>query len=645
MSRLRWFGLLGGSAALAATCVLCIGAQARTAGAVVIRVNQVGYAMSAPKLAYVLSTRSAERLAFAVVTASGQVIRRGRTRGSCGRWNANWRGCTLIDFSALRTPGRYRVRVGNSVSVPFTVASGSALYAPLVDHALHFLQTQRDGPNVIRGTLGREPAHLNDAHASVYAIPRYADGLLAGPLRPTGQTVDLTGGWFDAGDYLKYSGTAAFTDAALLFTLREYGAHLRHARALLAEARFGTDWLLKTWDAQRGVLYEQVGIGDGNGGSILGDHDIWRLPQRDDGYRARSLRYVAHRPVFSANTPGAPISPNLAGREAAAFALCAQVFRATDPAYAHRCLLAGETLYAAAATRWRGQLAGSVPATYYEESEWRDDMEFGAIELYLASATMTTPDLPVTHPYAYLLAASYWADQYMSERGGGSDSLNLYNVEPLAQYDLYRTMLATGHTTDLYANASDVRGDLHDTLSLGTRLARSGPLGLADPATPEDTVAHALGYAIEARLFAALGGGSGFARLAEQQLGWVLGANPWGSSFVVGAGSVYPRCPSHQVANLVGSRIGRAPIVSGAVVGGPAGASAVGPIGAPDGYRRCADSASFAAFDGRGFRYLDDVRAASTSEPTDDFTALSLLAFAQEAAGFPKAAALSLPPK
>ncbi len=44
----------------------------------------------------------------------------------------------------------------------------------------------------------------------------------------------------------KFSGTASFTDVMLLFTLREYGARLSGAGALASEARFGTDWLLRT---------------------------------------------------------------------------------------------------------------------------------------------------------------------------------------------------------------------------------------------------------------------------------------------------------------------------------------------------------------------------------------------------------------
>ena len=627
--------------ALLASGAVSVGARprARASGGMVIRVNQVGYETAGHKLAYVLAPASLAGVRVQVVRTNGSVALTVRSHRRCGSWNAHWRGCEIIDFSTLRSAGTYRLRAGRAISPSFVLGSGAALYGPLSTRAVQFLQAQRDGSQVVPGVLTRRPAHLTDASARVYALPAYRHGQLAGSLKPAGRTVDIAGGWFDAGDYLKLTGTASFTDLILLFTLREYGAKLPAPLPLLREARFGTDWLLKTWDANRRVLYEQVGLGDGNGGSVLGDHDLWRLPQRDDGYRGRSLRFIAHRPVFAANRPGAPVSPNLAGREAAAFALCAQVFRLTDPPYAHRCLLAGQTLYSAAAKSWTGRLAGSVPASYYPESEWRDDMELAAIELYLATVRMITPDLPNRNAYAYLDRASYWADQYMSQPRGGGDALNLYDVEPLAQYDLYRTMLATGHTTDLYVNASDVRGDLHDQLSLASRLARTGPLGLADPATPEDTVAHALGYAAEARLYAALGGRQAYASLARGQLDWVLGANPWGASFIVGAGSTFPRCPAHQVANLSGSHDGRAPILAGAAVEGPTGASSIGALGAPDGYRRCsADARSYGSFDGRGFRYLDDVRSSSTSEPTDDITVLSLLAFAQEAAGAPHAA-------
>lgn len=91
-----------------------------------------------------------------------------------------------------------------------------------------------------------------------------------------------------------------------------------------AEARHGMEWLTKMWTGD--VLYAQVGIGVGHE-KLRTDHDVWRLPEDDDKLDVApgSVDYhIKHRPVFPANQPGAPISPNLAGRVAATFALSAQ---------------------------------------------------------------------------------------------------------------------------------------------------------------------------------------------------------------------------------------------------------------------------------------------------------------------------------
>jgi hypothetical protein len=272
-------------------------------------------------------------------------------------------------------------------------------------------------------------------------------------------------------------------------------------------------------------------------------------------------------------------------------------------------------------------------------------MELAAIELYRATLDDRAADLPHREPYDYLEPAATWANAYMSAHTAGQDTLNLYDVAALAHYDLYRVMVATGNTKNLQTNASNLLNDLRDQLRLGSRLGRKGPLGLADPAGASDTVPHALGYAAEARLYDAIApSATAFEPFARTQLDWVLGANPWGSSFVVGAGRDFPRCLAHQVANLSGSLNGTGPVLTGAVVDGPTAPADIGPLGAPDGYRRCpARGTPYRSLDGHGFRYLDDVRSSSTSEPASDFTALSLLAFAQEAAGAPRAAPLAIP--
>ena len=52
-------------------------------------------------------------------------------------------------------------------------------------------------------------------------------------------------------------------------------------------------------------------------------------------------------------------------------------------------------------------------------------------------------------------------------------------------------------------------------------------------------------------------------------MAWSLGANAWGTTFVIGAGTRFPQCPQHQVANLVGSLDGTGDVLLGGAVDGP----------------------------------------------------------------------------
>ena len=190
------------------------------------------------------------------------------------------------------------------------------------------------------------PSHLNDADAMTYRTPKVdGDGAFKGDLSPLGVRIDASGGWWDAGDYLKFVHATAYTDAVLLMGVRDFPAQMGAGAGPAdfdAEARFGARWLLRMWDDRTRTLYYQVGIGNGND-AIVSDHDIWRLPQDDDTYGGRdpAFRYIRHRPVFRAGPPGSPVSPNLAGRDAAALALCYQVYRTTDRRLARNCLRLG----------------------------------------------------------------------------------------------------------------------------------------------------------------------------------------------------------------------------------------------------------------------------------------------------------------
>jgi endoglucanase len=619
------------------------------ASSVMFRVDQVGYPENAPKRALAMTRRPVASRGFQILDSHGHVVLRGRAAGPA-RWNRRY-AVYALDFSRVRAPGLYTIHFASARSPRVRVAGAAPLYRPLADAALAFLQSQRDGPEALPGPMRRRSSHLNDASAAVYRIPRYGGTELAGPLTPTGERADVAGGWFDAGDYLKFVETASFVDIALLYTARDHQSSVSSPGALLAQARHGTDWLLEMWDQARRVLYFQVGIGDGTKSErILGDHDIWRLPQADERLNSKpgSPTYlIAHRPVFAANAPGRPISPNLAGRVAAAFGLCAQVFAQRDPAYAQRCLLAGQTIYDQADGNPHGQLVTSVPFAYYTETEWRDDLELGATELYLATSALEASEpsgLPHREADFYLSPAGYWANAYILARESGQDSFNVYDTSALADSDLVRILqtpqaqnaIARVRSVEVPTDIPALLKDRHDQLLLAGRLAARDPFGLANPANPTDTVSHALGYAVQTRLYDAMGGGGAFGQLGQRQLDWVLGANAWGSSFVVGAGSVFPHCLAAQIPNLSGSLNGRPPILAGATVNGPAGLDELSELGAPEGYRACprgSASDPFRAQTGHGLGYLDDVRSPITSEPTDDLAALTLLASTQLASG------------
>jgi hypothetical protein len=598
----------------------------RAAGAdTIVRVNQVGFVAGDPVRAVVMSSSRVSGVAFRVERTDGARVAGGLIGREGAAWNARYRHVAAITLGEPIAAGTYRIVVGPRRSPPFSVEPANSLYGDLVNNSVRFFTAQRDGPDVVPSVLSRRPSHLADARAPIYAIPVFRGNRPVPPLRRTGKVADVSGGWFDAGDYLKFVETASFAESAMLFALREYPAAFGTGRpAALAEARFGAEWLLRMWDPRTGTLRFQVGLGDGTGRQ-LGDHDVWTLPQAFDGRKTRPgdpLDLLVHRPVF-VDGGRAEVSPNLAGRVAAAFALCAQVFGGSDPALAQRCLPAAKSVFAHARISHVGTLRTSEPHSYYQETEWRDDLEFGAIELYLAGAGT-----------GELRTAARWADAYMRSPLNATDTLNLYDVGALAHYDLHAALLRTP-SVSAAVEPADLTADLRDDLHAAAVHSGSDPFATALAYGGSDTAPHLLGLAVAARLYDAMASTSTYEHLATAQLDAVLGANPWGASFVVGAGQSFPRCLHSEPANLAGSLDGRPPLLLGATVPGPTAPSALRGLTLPSRYRPCPPAGPtnpYAAFDGHGATYRDTVAASSTVEPTDDATALALLGFAQEAA-------------
>jgi hypothetical protein len=614
-------------------------ATIRAPGPGLVRVDQVGYPAAQPKIARLLSPVAVARAPFRVLDGAGSTVMRGRTGPDLGRWSRRFGHVYRLDLSGLRTAGSYTVEVTGAHpahSPPFRVGAASDLYSPLLADVVRFVASRRDGPDVDRAILGRRPSHLTDAAALTYATPVYRGTRLLGPPRRIGGPVDVSGGWMDAGDTLKFAGTSSFTELMILTALERYPRSFTGALPVArAEARFGLQWLLKLWDPGHARLVYQVGLGDGDGHRILGAHDIpWRLPEADDrlkGTSASPEHYVKYRPAF---VMGPRISPNVAGRVAAALALGAKFF-AGDRSLASRSLDAARAIYAHAATRNVGPLVASAPRGFYPEVEWRDDMELGAVAISDAENA-----LGVAGAGTYLQAATRWADSYATSRRNGTDTLNLYDVAALAHDRLARALADRGTPPRAPVSRASLARDLADQVRLATAHARGDPFSLAWGYRDDDVVAHALGMTIEARVASVLGQDGAQATtsastLARAQRDFVMGDNAWGTSFIVAAGSVYPHCLHDPIANLDGSLDGHGAILRGAVVPGPVDPRDLRGLALTRGARACppAGGDGFARYSGHGGRYADRTVASASVEPSIDLAGLAILAFAQEAAG------------
>ena len=163
--------------------------------------------------------------------------------------------------------------------------------------------------------------------------------------------------------------------------------------------------------------------------------------------------------------------------------------------------------------------------------------------------------------------AARWARAYIAQgHPAGGDTLNLYDNGALGEADLLQAMRQAPLRPVIAPSA--LLGDLAAQLRLGERWAQGDPFQLGSALGNSDASPHAFGLFITNALYQRYGGSDAYRSFAQQQLNFALGANGWGSSFVVGAGSTFPNCMQSEIANLAGSLTGRGDIQLGATTDG-----------------------------------------------------------------------------
>ncbi|XP_047959271.1 endoglucanase 8-like [Salvia hispanica] len=182
--------------------------------------------------------------------------------------------------------------------------------------------------------------------------------------------VNLTGGYYDAGDNVKFNFPMAFSTTMMAWGVIEYGKSMGPELAHAVEAvRWSTEYFLKA-TATPGVVYAQVG--DPNA-----DHNCWQRPEDMD--TPRTLYAVTQ------NAPGSEVSAEIA----AALAASSLVFKAFgDKVYAKVLLKRASEVFEFA-DKYRGSyndsIAGGACPFYCDYSGYQDELLWGAAWLYKAS--------------------------------------------------------------------------------------------------------------------------------------------------------------------------------------------------------------------------------------------------------------------
>ena len=526
---------------LLASALLC----SSTAGAAnrYLRPNTLGYAASDPKQARLLSKTTQSGAAVRLLNwPSGTVAWTGSAGTNRGAWGTF--GFThVVDFSNFTTPGLYRLEVVSTGerSVPFAIGSaaqGGIDYEALGASMLGFFRVQRCGntaPDL------HEPCHLLDAAH-----------IIGGP--NNGAPVNVTGGWHDAGDYIKFLTTEAVSVEMLLLAEEARpgfcGDQNANAQSdLLDEALVGIRHLLKLRYAPGRFLYQVQDEADHNEGN--------RMPE-DDGL-------TANRPAFYG------VGKNHLGRYAAALARASRAFAHRKPSLADSCRIAAIDAYTTAAS-----VPNITGGAFYNDSEWRDKMGLGAIELYLTTGTA-----------AYLNDAKSYSDQVGAGYWFGWDTLNaLMNALLSPYYAAARTRLEED-LTQFQSESNAHPFGMCATEVWGTNLVVAGECGMM-------------------LLYERVTGSAAYATTSFLQRDFLLGTNPWGICFVGSVGAVSPHDLHHQVGILVND--GAMP---GALTEGPAPASEISGQGIV-----LEDPDEWAEFQAARGTYHDDRADYVTNEPT-----------------------------
>ncbi|CAL9039175.1 unnamed protein product [Musa banksii] len=394
------------------------------------------------------------------------------------------------------------------------------------------------------------------------------------------QGVDLVGGYYDAGDHVKFGLPMAFTITMLSWSVIEYGDEIAAAgeyHHALEAIKWGTDYFIKA-HTHPYVLWAEVGDGDT-------DHYCWQRPED----------MTTPRQAYKIDTenPGSDV----AGETAAAMAAASIVFRKSDAHYSHLLLHHAQKLFEFA-DKYRGKYDSSIreAKSYYPSwSGYEDELLWAALWLHKATGTPQYVEYVVSNGEGFggtgwAMTEFSWDAKYAGIQILASKLLSVGNISA-AQRHVLKQYESKGEHYICACLSKNNGTNLHRTPGGMLFVRQWNNMQYVSSAAflliaYSDNLKEARRDVL--RCTAGAVRPQELVELATSQVDYILGDNPMGISYLVGYGRKYPMRVHHRGSSIVSykrskgfigcmqgyydwyGRRGQNPnVVTGALVGGP----------------------------------------------------------------------------
>lgn len=395
-------------------------------------------------------------------------------------------------------------------SIPFagagTIASaaGDHNYYEALAMSLYFFDSNACGTGITDGPLTwRGDCHTYDAEASVGSL----DGSAKSVVDPDGDgKVDVSGGWHDAGDHIKFNLTIGFALSSLgmsdyfnpdIYDKAGCRDHLEY------EMRWGADYLMKTTFLDSSGKVAAVAHTVAEGGT---DHSFWTPPEVQ----------TYERPIFWL-TPSDNNS-SVSCEMAAGLGAAAYVFKDSDPEYSAECAKYAKALLEFG-TSHVGNNTGGIGGFYSTDAQYQDEEAVAQAWLWIIGEGSKPSRVPNNKDY-----------------GGAQYDGWVYSWDKVWQGYACLMYKATGDKAFKDELIVELQGQ--NGLKVGTYNTNGWGTSRINCALQMDAYTIADGDP-----------NSEYAQGAKWQLDFILGDNNLNYSFLLGYGDKWPVHIHHRAAN------------------------------------------------------------------------------------------------